>query len=115
MKRTNPWETYLPVGTFRNVRSYVTDPSTVTVTERSCTRLREKLLTSILCFYVQALAANGVAVVRPVFISYLVTNTRPKGEDYLVEEFLPYWNTMNTVDDDNQPEANMSPERFPHT
>ena len=26
-KRTNPWETYQPVGTFRNVTCYVTDPS----------------------------------------------------------------------------------------
>ena len=25
-KCTNPWETYLPVGTFRNVSSFVTDP-----------------------------------------------------------------------------------------
>ena len=28
MKRTNPWETYLPVGTFRNDLFYTTDPST---------------------------------------------------------------------------------------
>ena len=26
MKSTNPLETYLPVGTFRNVTCYVTDP-----------------------------------------------------------------------------------------
>ena len=27
MKRTNPWETYLPVGTFRNELFYTTNPS----------------------------------------------------------------------------------------
>ena len=26
MKRTNPWETYLPVGTFRNELSFATNP-----------------------------------------------------------------------------------------
>ena len=39
------------------------------------------------------LAANGVAVVGPVFINdYLVAETRPKVEDCLVEEFRPFWN-----------------------
>ena len=41
----------------------------------------------------KALAANGVAVVGPVFINnYLVSETRPKIEDCLVAEFKPFWN-----------------------
>ena len=40
----------------------------------------------------QALAANGVAVVGPVFINdYLVSDTKPKVEDCLVEDFKTYW------------------------
>ena len=40
----------------------------------------------------QSLAANGVAVVGPVFINdYLVSDTRPKIEDCLVEDFKTYW------------------------
>ena len=41
----------------------------------------------------KALAANGVAVVGPVFINdYLVSETRPKVEDCLDKEFKPFWN-----------------------
>ena len=29
MKRTNPWETYLPVGTFRNELSFATNPCSI--------------------------------------------------------------------------------------
>ena len=55
-------------------------------------KVEEKVSPSILCFYVQALAANGVAVVGPVFINdYLVSETRPKVEDCLAEEFKPFW------------------------
>lgn len=41
----------------------------------------------------QALANRGVAMVGPLFINeFLTSETPPKVEDYLVEEFQAYWN-----------------------
>ena len=54
----------------------------------------QPLRTSINPVSLQALAANGVAVVGPVFINdYLVSDTKPKVEDCLVEDFKTYWHT----------------------
>ena len=41
MKRTNPWETYLPVGTFRNGSSFVTGPR-LTFQNRRSRRARRR-------------------------------------------------------------------------
>jgi hypothetical protein len=40
----------------------------------------------------QSLAANGVAVVGPVYINeFLVSDPPPKVDEYLLEEFKPFW------------------------